>query len=386
MGFVDAATAAGVRATKEIAAAGTVERKAVAQSDVVLAQDLQAAWGAYAAAERSAVTLNARERATIGSDYKKEVAGAELAAVKAVAPGRKDSMVAAAEANGDYHVRVTRIVADLGILGGEIKLEATKAKASSVTSWLGSAAQGLWDAATSVVSVLRVMYDVISLGAHTALSVGGMVPLVGGLFDLADLALTAVELPFGKSDNSDLALATLSIATTAAPGPVDAAAGGAKIGTRIGKIGGKIADGIAAARKGLDELGSAGRSFVAPNTGIIRGGNKSRVVFDGMEVRGVRELSHVSDSTLKQMAKDGFAAKDINGKSLQLHHVDQNPAGPVVEIPGVRHKISNSIQHPLGNAPGAGLTAEQRAAFDAWRVDYWKARAAEELARRGITP
>jgi RHS repeat-associated protein len=124
----------------------------------------------------------------------------------------------------------------------------------------------------------------------------------------------------------------------------------------------------------------------APNSGIIRGGNKSRVVFDGMEVRGVRDLSHVSDSTLKQMAKDGFAAKDINGRSLQLHHLDQNPAGPVVEIPGFRHKISNEIQHPFGNASGAGLTAEQRAAFDAWRVNYWKARAAEELARRGISP
>jgi len=277
MGFVDAATAAGVRATKEIAAAGTVERKAVAQSDVVLAQDLQAAWGAYAAAERSAVTLNARERATIGSDYKKEVAGAELAAVKAVAPGRKDSMVAAAEANGDYHVRVTRIVADLGILGGEIKLEATKAKASSVTSWLGSAAQGLWDAATSVVSVLSVMYDVISLGAHAGLSVGGMVPLVGGLFDLADLALTAVELPFGKSDRSDLALATLSIATTAVPGPVDAAAGGGKIWVRVGKIGGKIADGIGAAGKGLDEIADAGRNLVA-SSGILARGTRAREV------------------------------------------------------------------------------------------------------------
>lgn len=86
------------------------------------------------------------------------------------------------------------------------------------------------------------------------------------------------------------------------------------------------------------------------------------------------------------MAKDGFAAKDINGKSLQLHHLDQNPAGPVVEIPVFRHKISNEIQHPFGNAPGVGLTAEQRAAFDAWRVNYWRVRAVEELARRGLTP
>ena len=132
-GFVDAATAAGVKATKTIAAAETVERKAVAKADVVLAQDLQSAWGTYAAAERSAVTLNARERATIGADSKKEVAGAELAAVKAVAPARKTSMVATAEANGVYHVKVTGIIADLGILGGEIKVEQVKASHSLIS-------------------------------------------------------------------------------------------------------------------------------------------------------------------------------------------------------------------------------------------------------------
>ena len=132
-GFVDAATAASVKATKLITAAETVERKAVAKADVVLAQDLQSAWGTYAAAERSAVTLNARERATIGADYKKEVARAELAAVKAVAPARKTSMVAAAEANGVYHVKVTGIIADLGILGGEIKVEQVKASHSLIS-------------------------------------------------------------------------------------------------------------------------------------------------------------------------------------------------------------------------------------------------------------
>ena len=142
-GFVDAATAASVKATKAIAAAETVERKAVAKADVVLAQDLQSAWGTYAAAERSAVTLNARERATIGADYKKEVAGAELAAVKAVAPARKTSMVATAEANGVYHVKVTGIIADLGILGGEIKVEQVKASHSLISpatlkKWLDS--------------------------------------------------------------------------------------------------------------------------------------------------------------------------------------------------------------------------------------------------------
>ena len=148
-GFVDAATAASVKATKLITAAETVERKAVAKADVVLAQDLQSAWGTYAAAERSAVTLNARERATIGADFKKEVAGAELAAVKAVAPARKTSMVATAEANGVYEVKVTEIVSEMGILAGTIHVSAVKAKIAdnkvtgygAISAWFASNAE-----------------------------------------------------------------------------------------------------------------------------------------------------------------------------------------------------------------------------------------------------
>ena len=241
-GFVDAATEASVKATKTIAAAETVERKAVAKADVVLAQDLQSAWGTYAAAERSAVTLNARERATIGADYKKDVAGAELAAVKAVAPARKTSMVATAEANGVYHVKVTGIIADLGILGGEIKVEATKAKVTSISAWLGQKAQGLWDTAKDVVGTISKSYDTISMAAHTALGAGGMIPAYGIFPDAADLVLTLAELPFGKSDGKDVALATVSLATTVAPGPVDVAAGGVKITTRMAKAGAKVAD------------------------------------------------------------------------------------------------------------------------------------------------
>ena len=263
-GFVDAATAASVKATKAIAAAETLERKAVAKADVVLAQDLQSAWGTYAAAERSAVTLNARERATIGADFKKEVAGAELAAIKAVAPARKTSMVATAEANGVYHVKVTGIVADLGILGGEIKVEATKAKATSISAWLGQKAQGLWDTAKDVVGTISKSYDAISMVAHTTLSGFGVIPVFGVVPDLADLALTAAELPFGKSDGKDLGLAAVGVFATVAPGPVDGLAAGAKIGTRMAKAGAKVADGAGAAGKGLGELAEAGRHFVAP--------------------------------------------------------------------------------------------------------------------------
>ena len=107
-------------------------------------------------------------------------------------------------------------------------------------------------------------------------------------------------------------------------------------------------------------------------------------MFDGMEVRAVRDLAHVDEATLRAMAQRGFAGKDIYGRPLVLHHMGQSPAGPLVEIPRPLHNINNAIQHPLGNAPGVGLTAEQRAAFDVWRVEYWKVRAIEELAKRGL--
>ena len=82
----------------------------------------------------------------------------------------------------------------------------------------------------------------------------------------------------------------------------------------------------------------------------------------------------------------GLAGADANGETIILHHFGQNPNGPVVEIPSSRHSVWNSNQHPFGNISGAGLTAEQRAAFNPWRNNYWRARATQELIRRGLTP
>ena len=87
---------------------------------------------------------------------------------------------------------------------------------------------------------------------------GGAIPILGVVPDAADFALTAIELPFGKSDGKDFALATISLATTVAPGPVDGLAAGAKITTRMAKAGAKVADGAGAARRAITELGECG--------------------------------------------------------------------------------------------------------------------------------
>jgi len=129
----------------------------------------------------------------------------------------------------------------------------------------------------------------------------------------------------------------------------------------------------------------AGQAVAAARTGITSLG-KGRINFRGFEVRAARDMSHVDESTLRTMKKDGFAATTKNGDKIDLHHLNQNPNGPLVEIPRPNHKISNARQHPNGNAAGGGLTDAQRAEFDAWRESYWKARATEELMRRGINP
>jgi hypothetical protein len=155
---------------------------------------------------------------------------------------------------------VTGIVADLGILSGEIRVESTRAKATSLSDWLGRKAHGLWTTANDVVRTISKSYDAISMATHTALSGFGVIPGFGIVPDLADLALTAAEIPFGKSDGKDLWLASLGVVTTVAPGPVDGVAAGAKIGTRMAKAGAKVAD---AGRPFVGETAAAGK-LIAP--------------------------------------------------------------------------------------------------------------------------
>jgi hypothetical protein len=131
---------------------------------------------------------------------------------------------------------------------------------------------------------------------------------------------------------------------------------------------------------------AAGNNCFIPKDGYVPTDNPSRVYFEGTEVRAVRDLSHVDESTLREMADKGFAAKDVNGNPIVLHHHNQNPAGPIIEMPRSRHNVHNSIQHPFGNTPGAGLTKQQRDAFNDWREDYWRARALDELNKRGLEP
>ncbi len=111
--------------------------------------------------------------------------------------------------------------------------------------------------------------------------------------------------------------------------------------------------------KGLLLMGAeAAAAIAAESFGDLVQIGKNRVTFQGMEVRAVRDLSHMSDSTLEAMAQRGFAGKTADGESIVLHHHQQNPDGFIVELPTSKHSIGNVNQHLHGNTKGMGLTAE----------------------------
>jgi hypothetical protein len=97
-------------------------------------------------------------------------------------------------------------------------------------------------------------------------------------------------------------------------------------------------------------------------------------------------LGHLSEGTLRAMTDKGFAGTLADGEKIVLHHNQQNAKGFIVEMPYSRHKIGNVFQHPNGSTPGMGIGDLEREVFDDWREAYWKARAREELLRRGIVP
>lgn len=60
----------------------------------------------------------------------------------------------------------------------------------------------------------------------------------------------------------------------------------------------------------------------------------------------------------------GQAPKGPDGKSIEIHHVGQNPEGPFIEITSTNHR---RVPNPL-----PGLTEEERKLFNAARRRYWE--------------
>jgi hypothetical protein len=73
-----------------------------------------------------------------------------------------------------------------------------------------------------------------------------------------------------------------------------------------------------------------------------------------------------------QRMEDGLAPIGYDGKSINVHHIDQTNTGPVMEMPATEHQQNYSDLHSnTGQAP----SQIDRNAFNQWREAYWKWRA-----------
>ncbi|WP_121639173.1 HNH/ENDO VII family nuclease [Virgibacillus sp. Bac330] len=105
--------------------------------------------------------------------------------------------------------------------------------------------------------------------------------------------------------------------------------------------------------------------------------------FRGFEVKAQRSLSHMSDKQLIYSFKKGYSPKDGANDTIVLHHHEQKVEGPIIEMPSRYHDLGNKRQHPFGNSGGVG-SGEGRLEFNKWRKEYWKARYANEMIKRGL--
>lgn len=61
---------------------------------------------------------------------------------------------------------------------------------------------------------------------------------------------------------------------------------------------------------------------------------------------------HIPVERLHAMKAGGFAATDVHGRRLDLHHLSQDPDGPLIETPALCHNVGNRSQHTYGNIAG----------------------------------
>lgn len=70
--------------------------------------------------------------------------------------------------------------------------------------------------------------------------------------------------------------------------------------------------------------------------------------------------------------KKGIAPIDSEGKSINLHHVDQTSDGPVVELTATSHFGNFGDLH---SNTGQSASLIDRKEFEKWKRKYWRARA-----------
>ncbi|MCG9707121.1 HNH/ENDO VII family nuclease [Photobacterium damselae] len=68
----------------------------------------------------------------------------------------------------------------------------------------------------------------------------------------------------------------------------------------------------------------------------------------------------------------GLAPADLDGKSVNLHHMTQKHNGSIAEVTQIFHQKNSKTIHINPSSTPSGI---DRSAFNKWRIDYWKSRA-----------
>ena len=138
-----------------------------------------------------------------------------------------------------------------------------------------------------------------------------------------------------------------------------------------GVVIGEILDGIMAATQ--NKL----RSIFANNDAAMRealGSGKKTVVVNGKTVtmdNSIFDPNFVDRQgrTNIQRMEQGLAPIGTDGKSINIHHIDQTNNGPVMEIMATEHQQNYRKLHTnIGQAP----SQINRSEFNSWRRGYWE--------------
>jgi RHS repeat-associated protein len=133
----------------------------------------------------------------------------------------------------------------------------------------------------------------------------------------------------------------------------------------------------------------AGQVPVGPGAGHLAGAGVtsdladarlwSRTAFGGNRVYQRNDLidAALTDArgrTNLERMRRGLAPIGPDGQPINLHHLIQTQSGGIAEVTATMHQQYSRILHINPNTVGSGI---DRAAFNAWRRDYWRARACD---------
>ncbi|MDM3888414.1 HNH/ENDO VII family nuclease [Pseudomonas sp. BCRC 81390] len=107
------------------------------------------------------------------------------------------------------------------------------------------------------------------------------------------------------------------------------------------------------------------------------GGNKvyqRNDLFDPNLQTSWREGGKVITGTNAERMASGRASIGVDGKSVNLHHMTQTQSGSIAEMTQSFHQSNGATIHINPNTIPSGI---DRAAFDKWKVQYWKQRSAD---------